>query len=57
MCITVGSFVTVNPCVAELDPLGTRRCCDVESTSLTSIQRHNKSCARWEIAKAMSIFK
>ena len=28
--------------------MGTRRCCDVESTSMVLIQRRNKSCAQWE---------
>ena len=33
-----------------VNPLGTRLCCDVESTSLTLIQRRNNVCAQWKIS-------
>ena len=35
-------------CTRDLYPLGTRRCCNVESTSMTLIQRCNNSCAQWD---------
>ena len=33
-----------------VNPSGTRLCCDVESTSLTLIQRRNNVCAQWKIS-------